>query len=103
MIKRVIFVVDLFQFIKGDVVVCEIFVVEFGKVFYEIGFVGVIGYGIFEKLINDFYKVFNVFFVLFMFIKEQYEIVGMVGQWGYIFFGKEYVKQLEVVDLKEFF
>ena len=103
MTKRVIPVVDLSQFTKGDAAARETFVAELGKAFHEIGFVGVTGHGIPEKLINDFYKASNAFFALSTPIKEQYEIAGMAGQRGYTSFGKEHAKQSEVADLKEFF
>jgi len=41
MTKRVIPVVDLSQFTKGDATAREAFVAELGKAFHEIGFVGV--------------------------------------------------------------
>ena len=103
MTKRVIPVVDLSQFTKGDATARKAFVAELGKAFHEIGFVGVTGHGIPEALINDFYKASNAFFALSTGIKEQYEIEGMAGQRGYTSFGKEHAKQSEVADLKEFF
>lgn len=103
MTKRVIPVVDLSQFTRGDATAREAFVAELGKAFHEIGFVGVTGHGIPEKLINDFYKASNAFFALPTNTKEQYEIAGMAGQRGYTSFGKEHAKQSEVADLKEFF
>lgn len=103
MSKRVIPVVDLSEFTKGDAESRSAFVAALGKAFHEIGFVGVTGHGISEKLINDFYKASNAFFALPTEVKKQYEIKGMAGQRGYTSFGKEHAKQSQVADLKEFF
>ncbi len=101
--ERVIPVVDLSQFTKGDAEQRTAFVKELGEAFHEIGFVGVTGHGIPEQLINDFYKASKAFFALPRNVKQQYEIEGMAGQRGYTSFGKEHAKQSEVPDLKEFF
>ncbi|MEQ8702558.1 MAG: 2-oxoglutarate and iron-dependent oxygenase domain-containing protein [Phaeodactylibacter sp.] len=103
MTKRVIPVVDLSQFTQGDAGSRKAFVAELGQAFHEIGFVGVTGHGISEKLITDFYNASNAFFSLPKEVKKQYEIAGMAGQRGYTSFGKEHAKQSKVADLKEFF
>ena len=103
MTKRVIPVVDLSQFTQGDADARTAFVAALGKAFHEIGFVGVTGHGIPDRLINDFYKASNAFFALPTEVKAKYEIAGMAGQRGYTSFGKEHAKQSKVADLKEFF
>jgi isopenicillin N synthase-like dioxygenase len=103
MTKRVIPVVNLSQFTKGNAEARMAFVAELGQAFHEIGFVGVTGHGIPESLINNFYKASNAFFALPTEVKAKYEIAGMAGQRGYTSFGKEHAKQSKVADLKEFF
>lgn len=103
MTKRAIPVVNLSQFTQGDADARQAFVAALGQAFHEIGFVGVIGHGISEQLIADFYTASKAFFALPTEVKKQYEIAGMAGQRGYTSFGKEHAKQSEVADLKEFF
>jgi len=101
--KRVIPVVDLDQFTKGDTSSKSAFVDKLGKAFHEVGFVGVVNHGISKTLIDDFYNASKAFFALPVAVKKQYEIAGLAGQRGYTSFGKEHAKQSEVADLKEFF
>jgi len=103
MSNRVIPVLDLSQFTKGDAAQRQAFVDELGKAFHEIGFVGVVNHGIDRKLVEDFYKGSRAFFDLPAEVKGKYEIEGLAGQRGYTSFGKEHAKQSRVADLKEFF
>lgn len=103
MSKRVIPVVDLGKFLQGSSAQRNEFVKELGVAFHNIGFVGVIGHGISQDLINDFYMSSKAFFALPKHEKSKYEIPGLAGQRGYTSFGKEHAKGSDAPDLKEFF
>lgn len=101
--NRAIPLVDLSQFEKGTPAERSAFVDKLGKAFHEIGFVGVIGHGIDQSLIDNFFLAAKRFFALPVDVKRKYELKGMAGQRGYTSFGKEHAKQSDVPDLKEFF
>lgn len=103
MSKRVIPVVDLSQFTKGDAQQRAAFVDKIGKAFHEVGFVGVVKHGVPQKLVDDFYTTSKKFFGMDEASKRKYEIPGLAGQRGYTSFGKEHAKQSKVADLKEFY
>jgi len=101
--KRAIPIVDLSQYIHGNVAERRAFVETLGRAFHEIGFVGVKNHGIPDALIDGFYQNAKAFFEQALDVKRQYEIPGGAGQRGYTSFGKEHAKQSQVADLKEFF
>ena len=101
--NRAIPLVDLSQFENGSPAERSAFVNKLGKAFHEIGFVGVIGHGIDQNLIDSFFLAAKRFFALPVDVKRNYELKGMAGQRGYTSFGKEHAKQSDVPDLKEFF
>ncbi len=101
--KRNIPVVDLRDFTQGTPRQRQSFVDELGKAFHEIGFVGVVGHGIPQQLVDKFYDRAQAFFALPEEVKRKYEIEGLAGQRGYTSFGKEHAKHSNVGDLKEFF
>ena len=103
MSEKVIPVIDLSMFTKGNKVEREQFVKELGEAFHNIGFVGVKNHGISMDLINDFYKKSKEFFALDTVSKMKYEIEGLAGQRGYTSYGKEHAKNSKVADMKEFF
>jgi isopenicillin N synthase-like dioxygenase len=101
--KRAIPIVDLSQYIHGNVAERRAFVETLGRAFHEIGFVGVKNHGIPDALIDGFYQNAKAFFEQDLAVKRLYEIPGLAGQRGYTSFGKEHAKQSQVADLKEFF
>lgn len=101
--ERVIPLVDLDLFVKGDAIQRNAFVDQLGKAFHEIGFVGVVNHGVPKELVDGFYSASKAFFSLPEAEKLRYEIPGLAGQRGYTSFGKEHAKHSEVGDLKEFF
>lgn len=103
MSKRVIPVVDLSKFTKGDTQQRTEFVDEIGQAFHEVGFVGVVNHGVPQKIVDDFYAASKAFFALDEATKKKYEVAGLSGQRGYTSFGKEHAKQSKVADLKEFY
>ncbi len=103
MSDKVIPVVDLTKFTKGNEAQRKEFVAELGEAFHSIGFVGVKNHGVPMELINDFYTKSKEFFALDKDVKEKYEIPGLAGQRGYTSYGKEHAKGSTVADLKEFF
>ena len=103
MSEKVIPVVDLSKFTKGNESERKQFVEKLGTAFHNIGFVGVKNHGVSMDLINDFYKKSKEFFALDTATKAKYEIEGLAGQRGYTSFGKEHAKGSNVADLKEFF
>ncbi len=103
MAKRNIPVLRLSQFTQGDTRQQSAFAAELGRAFQEIGFVGIVGHGIPQALIDRFYAESRAFFALPETVKRQYEIPGMAGQRGYTAFGVEHAKHSRVADLKEFF
>lgn len=103
MSEKVIPVVDLSKFTKGNESERKQFVEKLGTAFHTIGFVGVKNHGVSMDLINDFYKKSKEFFALDTATKAKYEIEGLAGQRGYTSFGKEHAKGSNVADLKEFF
>ncbi|MEL6668594.1 MAG: 2-oxoglutarate and iron-dependent oxygenase domain-containing protein [Bacteroidota bacterium] len=100
---RTIPLVDLSQFTQGNADDRQAFIDQLGDAFHKIGFVGVVGHGIDQELIDNFYTSAKAFFALPVSEKMQYELAGMAGQRGYTSFGKEHAKQSDVPDLKEFF
>ncbi|MBP6186051.1 MAG: isopenicillin N synthase family oxygenase [Saprospiraceae bacterium] len=100
---RAIPLVDLHQFIHGDMEQRQAFVDALGEAFHSTGFVGVVNHGIPKELVEHFYQESKTFFALPSEVKQQSEILGMAGQRGYTSFGKEHAKQSQVADLKEFF
>ena len=101
--KRTIPVLDLSQFTQGTKAQRTAFVKKLGKVFHEVGFVGVVNHGVPKALIDDFYTEAQAFFALSVDTKRQYEIPALAGQRGYTSFGTEHAKQSKVADLKEFY
>ncbi len=101
--ERVIPLVDLDLFVKGNGDQRNEFVGQLGKAFHDIGFVGVVNHGIPKNLVDGFYAASKAFFSLPESEKRRYEIAGLAGQRGYTSFGKEHAKQSDVGDLKEFF
>ncbi|MEM8585074.1 MAG: 2-oxoglutarate and iron-dependent oxygenase domain-containing protein [Bacteroidota bacterium] len=100
---RTIPLVDLSRFTQGSDSDRQAFIDQLGKAFHEIGFVGVVGHGIDQTLIDNFYTSAKAFFALPVDEKKKYELAGMAGQRGYTSFGKEHAKQSDIPDLKEFF
>ena len=96
-------VVDLSDFLSGDIARKESFVNQLGKAYEEVGFVAVKNHGIPDHLIADLYKYVQQFFSLAAGEKKQYEVAGLAGQRGYTSFGKEHAKGSDAPDLKEFF
>ena len=103
MANRIIPVVDLGKFTKGDAASRASFVKEIGSAFQNIGFVGVVNHGVPKELIDSFYKASKEFFAQPTELKRKYEVAGAAGQRGYTSFGKEHAKQSKLPDLKEFF
>lgn len=101
--ERVIPVVDLHQFVRGNDQDRKNFVQNLGTAFHEVGFVGVLNHDIPTDLVDGFYAEAKAFFSLPLEVKQKYEIPGMHGQRGYTSFGKEHAKHSDVADLKEFF
>lgn len=96
-------VVDLADFVSGDVVKKAAFVQALGKAYEEVGFVAVKNHGIPDELIARQYEYVQQFFSLPLEKKREYEIPGLAGQRGYTSFGREHAKGSEAPDLKEFF
>lgn len=96
-------VVDLADFLNGDVATKQIFVNTLGKAYEDVGFVAVKNHGIPESLIDDLYNYVEGFFAMPIAERAKYEIPGLAGQRGYTSFGKEHAKGFEAADLKEFF
>ena len=100
---RVIPLVDVQQYAKGNEQEKTEFVQKLGNAFHEVGFVGIVNHGISEELVQSFYDQSKAFFALPSDVKAKYEIKGQAGQRGYTSFGKEHAKQSNVGDLKEFY
>jgi len=96
-------VVDLADFITGNVYQKENFIALLGKAYEEVGFVAVKNHGIPDELIADLYKEVERFFSLPVQSKEKYKRPELAGQRGYTSFGTEHAKGYEAPDLKEFF
>ncbi|MBC7936881.1 MAG: isopenicillin N synthase family oxygenase [Rhizobacter sp.] len=96
-------VVDLAEFLNGDLKKKGAFVQALGKAYEEVGFVAVKNHGIADELVADLYRYVQEFFSLPLDQKKKYEIPGMAGQRGYTSFGKEHAKGSDAPDLKEFF
>lgn len=103
MSDRAIPVVDLSKFVNGNADERQQFVLDLGKAFHEVGFVGVINHGVPQQIVDDFYDASKEFFSLPVEVKKRHEVSGLAGQRGYTSFGKEHAKQSKVADLKEFF
>ena len=96
-------VVDLNDFVHGDLKQKSAFVQELGKAYEDVGFVAVKNHGIPAELIADLYKNVQQFFSLPSEKKKKFEIPELAGQRGYTSFGKEHAKGSDAPDLKEFF
>ena len=94
--------VDLRDFVSGDEMRKEKFVMEIGRAFEEIGFVALSGHFLSDELVEDLYSEIKEFFGLPQEVKDRYEIEGIGGQRGYTSFGKEHAKGKKEGDLKEF-
>jgi len=103
MSDRGIPVVDLNQYVNGNIEEKAAFVQELGNAFRDIGFVCVANHGLKQDLIAKFYHKSKAFFALSDDIKSKYELAGLAGQRGYTSFGKEHAKQSTEGDLKEFY
>ncbi|MEY2905307.1 MAG: hypothetical protein RJA52_1323 [Bacteroidota bacterium] len=101
--QRAIPLVDLSEYISGDIDSKKKFSNAIGQAFHQIGFVGVINHGIPDELIARFYGLAKEFFSLQNDKKRNYEIPELAGQRGYTSFGKEHAKHSKHADLKEFF
>jgi isopenicillin N synthase-like dioxygenase len=96
-------VVDLSDFLSGDIKRKSAFVQALGRAYEDVGFVAVTNHRIEEHLIADLYRYVQRFFALPFDDKKKYEIQGLAGQRGYTSFGKEHAKGSDAPDLKEFF
>jgi len=95
--------VDLSDFESTDQAVKQKFIENLADAFHSVGFVGVTGHGVPQKLIDDFYTSANKYFSLPTETKLKYEFPGAAGQRGYTSFGREHAKGSNNPDLKEFF
>lgn len=96
-------VVNLSEFLNGDINSKTAFAKELGKAYEEVGFVAVKNHGIPNELIDRLYSCVKEFFSLSLETKLQYEVPGLAGQRGYTSFGREHAKGSTKADLKEFF
>ena len=96
-------VVDLADFLSGDVNKKASFVQQLGKAYEDVGFVAVKNHGVPDALISDLYEYVQQFFSLPLDKKSIYEVPGLAGQRGYTSFGREHAKGSDAPDLKEFF
>lgn len=96
-------IVDLSDFLYGDLKRKKKFIDEIGRAYEEVGFVAVKNHGISDDLIKDLYNNVQKFFSLPSEKKKHYEIPELAGQRGYTSFGKEHAKGSDAPDLKEFF
>lgn len=96
-------VVDLNDFLNGDILKKNNFVQQLGNAYEDVGFVAVKNHGIPDELIAHLYDHVQQFFSLPLEKKLKYEIPGLAGQRGYTSFGREHAKGSEAPDLKEFF
>lgn len=96
-------VVDLADFLSGDVNKKASFVQQLGKAYEDVGFVAVKNHGVPDALISDLYEYVQQFFSLPLDKKSTYEVPGLAGQRGYTSFGREHAKGSDAPDLKEFF
>jgi isopenicillin N synthase-like dioxygenase len=96
-------VVDLNDFVRGDLKQKSAFVQELGSAYEDVGFVAVKNHDIPAELIADLYKNVQQFFSLPSEKKKKFEIPELAGQRGYTSFGKEHAKGSDAPDLKEFF
>jgi len=96
-------VVDLSDFLSGDLSRKQNFVEALGKAYEEVGFVAVKNHGIPDDLIADLYKYVQQFYKLPSETKLNYEKKELAGQRGYTSFGREHAKGFDAPDLKEFF
>ncbi|MBS1948844.1 MAG: isopenicillin N synthase family oxygenase [Bacteroidetes bacterium] len=96
-------VVDLRDFLHGDVEKKPAFVQSLGKAYEEVGFVAVKNHGVPDDLITELYKYVQQFFSLPLDKKKKYEKPELAGQRGYTSFGREHAKGSDAPDLKEFF
>lgn len=96
-------IVDLNDFLNGDILKKNNFVQQLGNAYEDVGFVAVKNHGIPDELIAHLYDHVQQFFSLPLEKKLKYEIPGLAGQRGYTSFGREHAKGSEAPDLKEFF
>ncbi|MEE9364956.1 MAG: 2-oxoglutarate and iron-dependent oxygenase domain-containing protein [Cellulophaga sp.] len=94
--------VNLEDFVSGDMTKKQRFINEIGNAFENIGFVGLSGHFLSEKLVADLYSEIINFFELPQEDKNKYEFDGLGGQRGYTSFGREHAKGRKEGDLKEF-
>ena len=96
-------VVNLSDFLSGNLSLKQAFVQQLGQAYEQVGFVAVKNHGISDALVADLYKNVQQFFALPDEVKARYEVPGLAGQRGYTSFGKEHAKGSEAPDLKAFF
>jgi len=96
-------VVDLADFLSGNLQKKLSFIHALGKAYEDVGFVAVKNHGIRDGLIADLYKYVQQFFSLPLEQKRKYEKLELAGQRGYTSFGKEHAKGSDAPDMKEFF
>lgn len=99
---RNIAVLNLSDFLSGDLFRREKFVKELGDSLREFGFFAIGEHGVNQHLINSNYDCMKRFFNLDNQVKKRYEIEGYMGQRGFTSFGKEHAKDSDQPDLKEF-
>ena len=89
--------VNLADFLSSDINKKNNFVESIGKAFEEIGFVALDGHFLDSNFNEKLYKEIRSFFDLPQEIKNKYEIPGISGQRGYVSFGKESAKVVNMV------
>jgi len=94
--------IDLADFLSGDTVRKQEFIMQLGHAYENIGFVAVRNHGLSDELTAELYHQVKAFFDLPVEVKRKYEIEGLAGQRGYTSFGKEHAKGAKEGDLKEF-
>jgi len=94
---------DLADFTGNDPVKKKKFVADLGAAYNNIGFVAVRNHYLSDELSAKLYAVIKKFVAQPDDVKQNYEIVVLAGQRGYIGKGKEHAKGRNTGDLKEFY
>lgn len=102
MTEQTIPVVSLKDWNEGDAAARARFVKTVGEALEDIGFFALEDHGVEQSLIHEAYAAAGTFFRLPEDVKKRYEVPELLGQRGYVSFGKEHAKDSEAPDLKEF-
>ncbi|APB33931.1 2OG-Fe(II) oxygenase family oxidoreductase [Gloeomargarita lithophora Alchichica-D10] len=101
-VRATVPILDLQDFTQGTAAQRQGFIQDMGQALEHTGFFILVRPGIDSEILTPAYDQIQALFALPLGQKQQYEKPELLGQRGYVSFGKEHAKGHSLPDLKEF-